>query len=331
MKNGAKIVLFAGFVAAVAAAAFWAGSASVSGSKATDAGKRPNTAARPPLGGMSRSAAAKPPRTALKRAPRSIEDFGNADTPAEAEKQAGKDVRTEFFSVLADLDEGRIGEDGAVRHLRKLREGDDGAMLACLREMSDSADAAARLRALAVIDAAYGADGRPPVIDLDADPDSREVDIEAHRTHELVEMVGGGLRDSDCSVRDAAFEVFNSLEGDPKFVLSRQILMSDDSELKMRMMDALANAVTTFAIGLSLDALGNPDESVKAAAAKNLLAVTGQSFSSQDEARDWWEANGDDFMTQANGSDDMNAVTIKETSDPEENNQNQQNQERKEQ
>ena len=323
MKSGAKIVLLIVVVAAVAAMAFWAGTARGRGGKVPDAVKRPKATVRSSSGGMSsRPATAKSPHAALERIVRSIGDAGSAEPSAETAVQAGKDVRTAFLSVLADLDGGRIGEDGAVRRLKELRKGGDGVMLACLREMSDSADAAERLRSLAVIEAAYGSDGKPLTIDLDADLDSREVDIEAHRTHELVDMVGSALRDSDGAVRDAAFEVFNSLEGDVKFVLSRQILMGDDHEIKMKLMDATANTATTFAIGLSLDALGNSDESVKAAAGKNLTAVTGQAFSSQDEARAWWEANCDDFMTRANGSDDMNAVTVKETSDTEETPQN---------
>ena len=316
MKLGLKIFVFIGAVAAVAAVAFWAGAASGRGGKAVDAGEKLVPAVRSPR--AAAYPAAKPAHTALKRIVRSIGESGSAKPSAETAVQAGKDVRLAFIAVLAELDDGRIGEDVAVRRIKALKKGDDGVLLACLREMSDSTDNAERLRALAVIEAAYGSDGTPQMIDLDADPDSREVAIEAHRTHELVEMVGSGLKDTDKTVRDAAFEVFNSLEGDPSFVLSRQILMGDDHELKMKLMDAKANTVTTQAIGLCLDALGNADESVRVAAAKNLTALTGQTFASQDEARDWWEANCDDFMARANGSDDMNAVTIEETSDSEE-------------
>ena len=99
----------------------------------------------------------------------------------------------------------------------------------------------------------------------------------------------------------------------------------------MKLMDAMANTVTTFAIGLSLDALGNADEAVRVAAAKNLAAVTGKTFTSQSEARDWWEANGEDFMERANSSSDMNAATIYEASDSEEGNPPQKNEKEKEQ
>ena len=197
--------------------------------------------------------------------------------------------------------------------------------------MSASADVAGRIRTLAVIEVAYGSDGSPMVIDLDAEPSPEEVERDAHRTHELVGMVGDGLRDSDKTVRDAAFDVFRSLDGDPSFVLSRQILMSDDHENKMKLMETMANTVTTYAIGLSLDALGNADEAVRDAAAKNLAAVTGKTFASQGEARDWWEANGEDFMERANSSVDMDAATIVEASDSEETNLPQNNRKEKEQ
>lgn len=316
MKVGLKIFVFIGVIAAVAAVAFWAGSANGHGGKPIDVGKMPEPAVRFPR--AAAYPAAKPAHAALKRIVRSIGESGSAKPSAKTAVQSGKDVRSAFIAVLAELDDGRIGEDVAVRRLKALKKGDDAVLLACLREMSDSTDNAERLRALAVIEAAYGSDGTPPIIDLDADPDSREVAIEAHRTHELVEMVGSGLKDPDKTLRDAAFEVFNSLEGDPSFVLSRQILMGDDHELKMKLMDAKANTVTTQAIGLCLDALGNADDSVRAAAAKNLAAATGQSFASQDEARDWWEANCDEFMERVNGSVDMNTAAMAESSGPDE-------------
>jgi hypothetical protein len=241
-----------------------------------------------------------------------------AARPQTSEPVKDKNVHASVLKVLADLDEGRITEQAAVRRIRELKGRDDRQFLECLRAMSASVDVAERIRTLAVIEAAYGSDGSPMVIDLDAEPSPEEEDLEAHRTHELVGMIGEGLRDPDKTVRDAAFDVFRSLEGDPAFVLSRQILMSDDHENKMKLMDAMANAVTTYAIGLTLDALGNADEEVRDAAAKNLAAVTGKTFASQDEARDWWEENCDDFIERANSSPDMNAATILEASDTEE-------------
>ncbi|MBO7091619.1 MAG: hypothetical protein J6W23_07510, partial [Victivallales bacterium] len=47
------------------------------------------------------------------------------------------------------------------------------------------------------------------------------------------------------------------------------------------------------------------------------------------EARDWWEANGDDFMERANSSADMNAATISEVLDSEYGNPPQKNEKEK--
>ena len=338
MKPYVKTFLFAGGAVVIAAVAFWVGTIAVHKDDAIGSQKesvplvrRSETVNTPP--------AAKPVHRTLKHLVESTGKMKGKDGApvvavalAEPEKpNKEEDVRASVLAVLADLDDGRIKEQDAVRCIKKLKGTDDRKFLEGLREMSASADVAGRIRTLAVIRAAYGSDGSPMVIDLDAEPSPEEVDREAHRTHELVGMVGDGLRDPDQAVRDAAFDVFRSLDGDPAFVLSRQILMGDDHEHKMKLMDAMANTVTTFAIGLSLDALGNADEAVRVAAAKNLAAVTGKTFTSQSEARDWWEANGEDFMERANSSSDMNAANIYEASDSEEGNPPQKNEKEKEQ
>ena len=322
-----KILLVVGGALAIAAVAFWAGSATRPGND--DAGKRLDSA--PPT---RRSVTARPPSPerpvpgALKRlvktagavkSEKGMKVAASEKMPTEVPIKNG-DVHSALLAVLADLDAGRINEQDAVRRIRQLKGEDDRKFLESLRAMSASTDAAGRIRTLAVIAAAYGSDGSPLVIDLDADPDSPEVAIEAYRTHELVGMVGTGLKDPDKTVRDAAFDVFCSLDGDPAFVLSRQILFGDNHDLKLKLMEATAHTASTYAIGLSIDALGNADESVRMAASKNLAELTGNSFASQDEARDWWETNCDAFMKRVNGSDDMNAVTIEETSFDEETN-----------
>lgn len=328
MKLSVKTFLLAGCVVVIAAVAFWAGTAAARKDGAVGRQKESMPISNSD-GTVCSITAAEPAHRAVKRhgeGPVAMDTLAEPKVP-----KKDKDVRASVLAVLTDLDGGRIREQDAVRRIRELKGADDRQFLECLHEMAASADAAERIRALAVIEAAYGSDGSPMVIDLDADPSQEEVDMEAHRTHELVVMVGDGLRDSDKTVRDAAFDVFRSLEGDPAFVLSRQILMGDDRENKMKLMDAMANTVTTYAIGLSLDALGNADEAVRDAAAKNLTAVTGKTFASQDEARDWWEENCDDFIERANSSGDMNADTILEASEPEETNPPKNNEKEKEQ
>lgn len=336
MKSHVKTFLFAGGAVIIAAVAFWAGSAG----RKNDVGKEqaPSSLARR-NGKVPSRPATQPNLRSLKRLVESAKTMDGdkekqvslAARPQTAASVKDKNVYASVLDVLADLDEGRITEQAAVRRIRELKGGDDRQFLKCLRAMFASAEVAERIRTLAVIEAAYGSDGSPMVIDLDADPSPEEVDLEAHRTHELVGMVDDGLRDPDKTVRDTAFDVFRSLNGDPAFVISRHILMGDDHEQKLKLMDAMANTVTTYAIGLSLDALGNEDEAVRAAAARNLTAVTGKTFASQGEARDWWEANGDDFMQRANSSPDMNAATIFDASDSEESNPPQNNEKEKEQ
>jgi len=323
LKTSLRTVLFTGGGVVVAAVAFWAG---MSTERKSDGGTRQESVAPARRTENAVFPSAAKPR-ALKRlvetARTVMGEEGTqvriANRKQSAEPVKDQDVRSSLLAVLADLDGGGIKEQEAIRCIRELKGTDDRTFLKSLRAMFASTDVAERIRTLAVIEAAYGSGGTPLVIDLDADPSQEEIDLEAHRTHELVGMVGDGLRDSDKTVRDAAFDVFLSLNGDPSFVLSRQILMGDDHEQKMRLLDSVANTVTTSAIGLSMDALGNPDEAVRVAAAKNLAAATGKSFASQDEARAWWEANCEEFMASAHSSTDMNAVTISETSDSEEN------------
>lgn len=228
------------------------------------------------------------------------------------ESRTEEGVLTSIREILTALDEGRLNEDEAARRIRALRTNDDTALLLCLSNMTSAPDDNERCRAYALIGTAYGSDGKPIVVDLDADPDSPEVRFEANRTHKLVDMVGRGLCDRVASVRDAAFEAFSMLDGDAASVLARQILAGEDTEMKLRLMDATANTITGQAIGISLDALGNADETVRAAASKNIAAVTGKTFSSQEEARDWWEENSTDFLTKAYCGANMEAVTIEE-------------------
>ena len=324
MNTNLKAVLVVGGGVALVSVAFWAGMAT---RRRSDVGNSPGSALPAcRSGNMAVSPATKPRAlTRLVKTARAAKDEnGTRVAPANQAQRTDpvndEGVHSALLAVLDGLDKGRINEQEAVRRIRELKGTDDGEFLSCLREMSADGDAGVRIRALALIEAAYGSDGSPLVIDLDADPSPEEVDQDAHRTHELVVMVGEGLRDSDKSVRDAAFDVFSSLNGDPSFVLSRQILMGDDHDQKMKLMDAMANTVTTYALGLSLDALGNADGAVRDAAARNLAAVTGKTFTSQDEARAWWEANCDAFMERANGSPDMNAASMAESLGLEDNN-----------
>lgn len=321
MTVGIRRVCQIGVLAAVAGVGFWAGTAH--GRKGVLKVRVPSFA---PRAAAERAAAERPgarasraavPRLSPKRIDPKTPPSARPSAPPPSDKTLTPgEVRTAICAALDDLAADRIGEDEAVRRLRMLKTRDDAPLLAGLRALA-AGDAADRLRALSVIEAAYGSDGSPLTVDLDADPDSPEVRIEAHRTHELVEMVGAALDDPDATVRDAAFDAFCSLDGDAAFVLSRQILGGDDGDLKLRMLAATADTVTGYAIGLSIDAMGNADAAVRDAAAANLTAVTGQTFETQEAARDWWEENSTDFLTRAYSTPDVNVVTLEETSESE--------------
>ena len=324
MKSGMRTVAGAGAALIVVAAAFWAGTRCATkdcGSGGGGDGALPGPGAH---SGQARTEESPVRRMRKNRSPESLARVRHDSGKAPPDEDCGTDgTKRDLEALLDDLDAGRIGERDIVRRLKAMARGDDRVLLADLRKMSESPDAATKRRAFAVVAAAYGLDGKPPTIDLDAEPGPEEIDRDAWRTHELVEIVGAGLVDPDASVRDAAYDTYLSLDADPSFVLSRQILMGGDHDLKMRLMETVAGKTTTFAVGLSLDALGNADDGVRAAAFENLAAVVGRTFSTPEEARGWWEENCDDFIERANAVPGMDAATVaEETSETEENQQN---------
>lgn len=220
------------------------------------------------------------------------------------------DLRRRVMELTGNEDPAALAS--ARRAFRKMRA-TGGELLSVIGSMVESESAAERRSAVAAAALAFPDDGRQLVCLDDDKEDVQRLHEEAKRNHVLISVVGEGLRDEDCEVRSAAYDSLRTIDRDVASVLTSQLLCGSDSELKLQLLADTAGKATDRDMSVSITALDDGDEAVRAAAAENLRKLTGQDFGTKAEACDWWEANHADFLLRASGvTENDNVVQVLE-------------------
>ena len=223
------------------------------------------------------------------------------------------DLRRRVMELTGNEDPATLAS--ARRAFRKMRATGGAELLSVIGSMVESESAAERRCAVAAAALAFPDDGRQlACLDDDEDEeDAQRLHEEAKRNHVLISVVGEGLRDEDGAVRSAAYESLRTIDRDVASVLTSQLLCGSDSELKLQLLADTAGKATDRDMSVSITALDDGDEAVRAAAAENLRKLTGQDFETKSEACDWWEANHADFLLRASGvTENDNVVQVLE-------------------
>lgn len=112
---------------------------------------------------------------------------------------------------------------------------------------------------------------------------------EDFRSRVTVVMMTAGLADAEPVVRDAAYETLVGLPDEERAQLSLQLLGNDDTALKQALLAETAQADDEQSLTLNFHGLDADELEVRQLAAENILAKTGQTFESSDQAYDWYE------------------------------------------
>lgn len=233
--------------------------------------------------------------------------------PARVKDVVTHDEAMAFVSKeLADM----WGEDAkrTAEGLRRLGALGRSTLLECLRERMRLGTAQERVGAVLSLGALFGEesgkmkkmvdDGKGSfapaedgdegnfVSDHDMSEGLSDEERAARQTKELVKALADGLSDSDNDVRSAAYDAMRALAREEAGILEGQIFSGNDAELKMALLADAAEAKGEAGVMTSIAGLENSDANVAAAAAKNLKAITGQDFKTEQQALDWWEAHG---------------------------------------
>lgn len=221
------------------------------------------------------------------------------------------DLRRRVMELTGNEDPATLAS--ARRAFRKMRATGGAELLSVIGSMVESESAAERRSAVTAAALAFPDDGRQLVCLDDDEEDPQRLHEEAKRNHILISVVGEGLRDEDGAVRSAAYESLRTIDRDVASVLTSQLLCGSDSELKLQLLADTAGKATDRDMSVSITALDDGDEAVRAAAAENLRKLTGQDFGTKSEACDWWEANHADFLLRASGvTENDNVVQVLE-------------------
>ena len=230
--------------------------------------------------------------------------------PAAVARTGIPDLRRKIMEVTGNEDLGTLAP--ARRAFRKMRATGGAELLSVIGSMVESESAAERRSAVAAAALAFPDDGRQLVC-IDDEEDPQRLHEEAKRNHVLISVVSEGLRDEDAEVRSAAYESLRTIDRDVASVLTAQLLCGSDSELKLQLLADTAGKATDRDMSVSIAALDDGDEAVRAAAAENLRKLTGRDFRAKSEACDWWEANHADFLLRTSGvTESDNVVQVLE-------------------
>ena len=78
-------------------------------------------------------------------------------------------------------------------------------------------------------------------------------------------------------------------------VLSLQILGGEDDALKEGLLEIAGNATDEFSLTLLMQALDDENGTIKDKAATRLGELLSETFSTSDEALEWWEENHENY------------------------------------
>lgn len=117
-------------------------------------------------------------------------------------------------------------------------------------------------------------------------------------THDLVDVVSAGLEDGDRTTREQAAATILDLPDEEYGVLSSQLVSGDDVALKVSYLGEAAEGGEKRNVATMLQALGDGNSEVRTAATEGLRKLTGQTFTTQEAAAEWWNANSQNFGEQ---------------------------------
>ena len=109
------------------------------------------------------------------------------------------------------------------------------------------------------------------------------------QSQSVIGVVSSGLADADADVRSVAFSAMRSLSAEESGVLASQVLCGEDADMKMDLMREAGESSDFNDLRISLMGMGNADQAVRAQAAANLKAASGQDFTTQEQAANWLE------------------------------------------
>ena len=192
-------------------------------------------------------------------------------------------VNASAVKIVAAID---AGDEAAVQKIWDSLSGvSRQAILDALRGLVQHGDVSERKNALYALAMAASQGG--PMAANASESAERKQQSEQWR-HDIMSAVGEGLDDEETAVRNVAYEVMQSLDDDSKRELGQQLMSGDDAALKVKLLSDISGSATDADVGFSVMALGDASQSVREKAAANLKALSGQAFSSQEEAQKWW-------------------------------------------
>ena len=196
-------------------------------------------------------------------------------------------MNTVATKIVAAID---VGDEAAVRKSWECLSGiSRQAVLDALRGLVQHGDVNERKNALYALALASIQGGPLSAAAPRAEGNGQQ--LEQWR-HDIISAVGEGLDDEENAVRNVAYEVMRSLDGESKGALGQQLMGGEDSQLKIRLLSDVSGSSADADVGLAVMALGDKDSAVREKAAANLKAVSGKNFASQEDAHKWWsEAN----------------------------------------
>ena len=122
-----------------------------------------------------------------------------------------------------------------------------------------------------------------------------DVDPEGEEFRNTVNLLTLALEDTSSDVRDAAFDAMFKIPEAERSVLSLQILGGEDDALKEGLLEIAGNATDEFSLTLLMQALDDENGTIKDKAATRLGELLSETFSTSDEALEWWEENHENY------------------------------------
>ncbi len=197
----------------------------------------------------------------------------------------------------------RLRQDGACadgqlsvlarKHMGTTCFSDVAAVLCLMVVDGTSGDRMAALAAMAALRHEASGSGATPSEEAAFDPDGAETESPAEfddgEERATLAIMTACLSDADPDVRDAAYKTLVELPCEERSALSLQVLGNDDAVLKEALLERTREMSDEQSLTINFHGLDAEEPNIRRIAAANILTKTGQTFSSSEEAFDWYE------------------------------------------